>query len=269
MPDLAGTYFFADYCNPWVRTFRMVDGTATALREVTLEFRLGAAPFSIREISSFGTDGSGEVYVCDLAGELYRVVPMGPNEPPNARVVTDPASANLRFGVGARSIILDASGSDDGDGETETLTFRWSKLSGPTGGDEIDGRSQAVATVRFFEPGDYTYELTLSDGLHTVTTEVTIAVTAPLFVRGEANGDGDLDVSDGVFILTRLFVDATLAVLCDDALDTNDDGQIDLTDGVFLLSHQFLGGAQPPTPYPDCGFDPTFDVVGCEASTCE
>ena len=30
---------------------------------------------SIRAISSFGRDGSGEVYICDLRGEVLKIVP--------------------------------------------------------------------------------------------------------------------------------------------------------------------------------------------------
>ena len=269
MPELAGTYFFADYCSSWVRTFRMADGVVTALKEVTQELRLGTSR-TIREISAFGTDGEGEVYICDLGGEVFRVIPMGPNEPPTASIVTDPASGTVAFGAGPAAITLDASASDDGDGQIDTLSFRWSKLSGPDGGDEIDSRSQAVTAVRFTLPGEYVFELELSDQLHTVVSQVHVTVVAPLFVRGEANADGITDVSDGVFILSRLFVDAGLSVLCDDALDTNDDSLVDLTDGVFLLTHLFLGGDAPPAPYPNCGFDATpFDVVGCGESTCE
>ena len=29
IPDLQGTYFYADYCNGWVRSFKYVNGQAT------------------------------------------------------------------------------------------------------------------------------------------------------------------------------------------------------------------------------------------------
>lgn len=35
---------------------------------------------------------------------------------------------------------------------------------------------------------------------------------------------------------------------------------INITDAVYLLSYLFIGGAPPPEPYPDCGYDPTFDL---------
>ena len=73
------------------------------------------------------------------------------------------------------------------------------------------------------------------------------------FRRGDANSDGILDISDGVFILQWLFVDGG-APGCLDAADTNDDGEHDLSDAVFALDYLFRGGPAPPAPGPDdCG----------------
>jgi len=33
----------------------------------------------------------------------------------------------------------------------------------------------------------------------------------------------------------------------------------------FLLSHLFLGGPQPPEPFPGCGTDGTRDAIPCDA----
>jgi len=84
------------------------------------------------------------------------------------------------------------------------------------------------------------------------------------FRRGEANGDGNADLSDAVFILNFLFLGAA-APTCVDAADANDDGKLDLSDAVFFLNYLFLGGSSPPAPGPDaCGGDPTMDgLPGC------
>jgi hypothetical protein len=34
-------------------------------------------------------------------------------------------------------------------------------------------------------------------------------------------------------------------------------------DSVYLLNHLFLGGPEPPGPYPAAGVDPTGDMLGC------
>ncbi|MBI4605494.1 MAG: right-handed parallel beta-helix repeat-containing protein [Planctomycetes bacterium] len=77
------------------------------------------------------------------------------------------------------------------------------------------------------------------------------------FVRGEANGDGDIDVGDPVALLLVLFRGA--APGCPDALDADDSGNVDVTDAVYLLRFLFLGGPAPPAPFPDPGTDPTED----------
>lgn len=77
------------------------------------------------------------------------------------------------------------------------------------------------------------------------------------FVRGDANGDGGVDVSDAVSLLEHLFVFGSIP--CRDAGDANDDGSLDISDAIYVLSYLFGGGATPAAPFPDCGADPTPD----------
>jgi len=71
MPDLAGTYFFGDYCTGLVRSFRLASGQATDVRDWTAGLR------GINSPSSFGLDADGEAYVVDYDGEVYRLEPAG------------------------------------------------------------------------------------------------------------------------------------------------------------------------------------------------
>jgi hypothetical protein len=80
-------------------------------------------------------------------------------------------------------------------------------------------------------------------------------ILAP-FVRGEVNGDADLNIGDPVTILLFLFSDTT-TVDCMDAADTDDSGVVDITDAVYLLGYLFIGGPAPPAPFPEAGLDPT------------
>jgi cysteine-rich repeat protein len=68
LPDLSGTYFYADYCTGFVRTFSIVAGAATALADRTAE--LGTSG----NVSSFGEDARGEIYIANLGGEVYKIV---------------------------------------------------------------------------------------------------------------------------------------------------------------------------------------------------
>jgi hypothetical protein len=92
----------------------------------------------------------------------------------------------------------------------------------------------------------------------------TPGATGPAFVRGDANDDRALNLTDGVFILNFLFLSGA-APACLDAADTNDDARLNLTDGVYLLNHLFLEGPAPPAPFPVRGGDPTPDGIACGA----
>jgi glucose/arabinose dehydrogenase len=65
IPSLQGTYFYADYCQGWVRSFKYVNGAVTAPK--TWEFG------SIGNILSFGSDAAGEIYVLSANGNVYRL----------------------------------------------------------------------------------------------------------------------------------------------------------------------------------------------------
>ncbi len=68
IPGLEGTYFYGDFCAGFVRSLRLVNGTAT-------QFFDWAALRPGGNITSFGEDAAGELYVMTSAGGLYRIVP--------------------------------------------------------------------------------------------------------------------------------------------------------------------------------------------------
>ncbi|HEY8370908.1 MAG TPA: PQQ-dependent sugar dehydrogenase, partial [Thermodesulfobacteriota bacterium] len=68
IPDLQGTYFYADYCAGWVRSFRYVGGRAADPRVWPTLAPGGNVP-------SFGEDAQGELYVLSSNGTVYRIVP--------------------------------------------------------------------------------------------------------------------------------------------------------------------------------------------------
>ena len=68
IPALQGHYFYADYCQGWVRSFRLQDGQAVEPQQwPTL------APGGT--ITSFGQDAAGELYVLTAEGRVSRIVP--------------------------------------------------------------------------------------------------------------------------------------------------------------------------------------------------
>lgn len=78
IPDLRGSYFFADYAARQIASLRQVGGAVTQLVDRTAEL-VPPAPYAFTGITGFGEDGYGELYVCDLGGEVYRIVPDTPS----------------------------------------------------------------------------------------------------------------------------------------------------------------------------------------------
>jgi glucose/arabinose dehydrogenase len=78
IPDLQGTYFYADYCTGRIWSFRY-DGVAkTDSMERTTELAPGNG-LSIGNISSFGEDARGELYIIDIAaGNVFKIIPAEP-----------------------------------------------------------------------------------------------------------------------------------------------------------------------------------------------
>jgi hypothetical protein len=66
---LDGQYFFSDYCDGHIRSLTYADGKATA--ETDWTDQLGAQG----QVTSFGTDGVGELYVMNTDGQLLKLVP--------------------------------------------------------------------------------------------------------------------------------------------------------------------------------------------------
>ena len=83
------------------------------------------------------------------------------------------------------------------------------------------------------------------------------------FLRGDANSDGQVDITDAVKLLLYLF-GGTGAPTCLDALDVDDNARIELTDAVYILGYLFQSRAAPLPPFPTRGNDPTSgDPFGC------
>ena len=68
IPALQGHYFYADYCEGWVRSFRLQDGLAVEPQRWPTLAAGGAVP-------GLGQDAAGELYVLSAEGRVFRIVP--------------------------------------------------------------------------------------------------------------------------------------------------------------------------------------------------
>ncbi|MAE77592.1 MAG: glucose dehydrogenase [Planctomycetes bacterium] len=71
IPDLRGTYFFSDYQSRRTWSFRYDGKAVSAFQDRTTE--LGSY-----NVSSFGQDARGELYIVALSGSIYKIVPNAP-----------------------------------------------------------------------------------------------------------------------------------------------------------------------------------------------
>lgn len=67
IPELAGTYFYSDWVNQWIRSFKFVDGQLTEEKDWTEEL---GGPFG--QVNTYGVDGHGELYLVTHGGQVYR-----------------------------------------------------------------------------------------------------------------------------------------------------------------------------------------------------
>ncbi len=93
------------------------------------------------------------------------------------------------------------------------------------------------------------------------SVKVSTAVLGP-FVRGDANRDGSIDLSDPLSIVFQLFIGQS-ALACTDHGDADDDGQLEITDVLYLLRYLFQSGPPPRAPFPAKGLDTTGDPDPC------
>jgi hypothetical protein len=60
----AGRYFFGDYCSGIIWSLRIENGTAVDVRR---------EPFRVEQLTSFGEDVAGELYLATGAGRIYKL----------------------------------------------------------------------------------------------------------------------------------------------------------------------------------------------------
>ena len=72
-PHLWGTYIFGDYCTGRIWSFKLKDGKPVGFKNLRKELKKHSKDVPLF-ISSFGEDNSGELYVVDYLGAVYKFV---------------------------------------------------------------------------------------------------------------------------------------------------------------------------------------------------
>ncbi len=130
-------------------------------------------------------------------------------------------------------------------------------------GTEVEWWAPEVGRVRWSET-------TIAGPITFVLVSFERGDLAPVFRRGDVDGNGVLEIADAIVELQWLFLGAEPPA-CLDAADANDDGENNISDPITALSYLFLGARNIPAPGPEtCGEDPTDDTITeCKtAQTC-
>ena len=101
---------------------------------------------------------------------------------------------------------------------------------------------------------------------------VHVVPRSELYLRGDADRDGDVTLADALRITEFLFggEEDDLRMPCMAAADANDDRQVTFPDAVNLLRYLFLQAAPPFPPYPYWGqLQDSPSRLSCEAATRE
>ncbi len=89
--------------------------------------------------------------------------------------------------------------------------------------------------------GDGDVDLATANGN---SDDVSVLLNEPDFIRGDANGDGVIDLGDAIYLLNYLFKgDSAPDPL--EAGDANCDGAVELGDAIYLLNYLFKNGPPP------------------------
>ena len=91
----SGTYVYGDYCSGEI--FAWANNTQSVILDTSLN------------ISSFGEDEAGELYVVGLGGTVSRIAPTGPPPPPTCAYTISPAKAAFGASGGAGSVTVTTS----------------------------------------------------------------------------------------------------------------------------------------------------------------
>lgn len=146
IPSLQGHYLFGDYGSSRFWSLRYDGTNRMDLRERTAELNSGS-PRPIRNLSSFGEDAAGELYLCDITdGEIYRIVSA---EPPAHLSLVDASLAGDQFqfrfnGQAGQSYVVEW---------TESLVSpAWQTLTSaaPTDGEPVTVSEPLGSSQRFY-----------------------------------------------------------------------------------------------------------------------
>jgi glucose/arabinose dehydrogenase len=234
IPQFQGQYFFADFCSARIWSTQYTGTALTPPVERTDEFSPGG-PFDIDFISSFGVDAHGELYLCDLTGDVYKVIPVEP-----LQVVASSPADNI---VDARQpSTLDGSDAQGWstfvttfDGNATHVTPQHFNVEEQGG----DGIPPAVVSVTYLDT--HRLRIRLGDPIEpgawtTITLAESGASVRVGFLPGDVNGDHTTAPSDILALIDALNGVIELPLSSTDIDRNGDAGPLDILRLIDILN---------------------------------
>lgn len=217
-PDFYGRYFFADYISGRVwSVFVDVDpatgeGSASDLREHTSDLTTGTG---IGNVSSFGVDRLGELFIVGYGGTVYRLAPEGD--------LGNELTAMVMFGGNSNRALRDRFVVDVRAQGSTTPLHRYTMSM-----DEMDAFRCPVPARTIdvsIKPGSFLRR--------TVSLNATSGDVHGMFemVNGDVNGDNTINISD--FLALR----QAFGTSAGGPADLNGDGSVNVADFLILRSN--------------------------------
>ena len=71
-------------------------------------------------------------------------------------------------------------------------------------------------------------------------------------MTADTDGSGSIEITDPIIVFDYLFVTG-VAPGCLASANSNRQLGVNISSGIYILNFLFLGGPEPPAPFPDCG----------------
>jgi hypothetical protein len=159
-----------------------------------------------------------------------------------------PTSSCSQYGVGSDYQFVTSAA----DGDNDQLYYRW--VFGPGDSSTWRGPYSSGDTCmikhHWTSPG-YKNITVLAKDKWQQAISWSDSMTVSVCACGNANGDGALDISDAVFLVSHIFSGGQAPGPCScngtgkGLGDANGDGAVDISDAVYMISYIFSGGASP------------------------
>ncbi len=225
--DSSGNVYVTDRGNSTIRKITPA-GTVTTLAGVALTRASVDGTGNAARLyhpNALVIDSSGNVYIADTTNNIIRL---------GRAALADMATIDLSSGAVGIARQLDTA-------PKTATSWQWSVIRRPA--DSVADFSSATIRNPTFAPdvpGLFTFRLIASTP--TAASVGTVDFTAGVFPRGDANGDGQVTVTDIFYLINNLFANGPAPIGPGDA---NGDGQVTVTDVFYLINFLFTGGPPP------------------------